>query len=55
MCTCWVPVGLRSASRDDDGFQNKIEGITLHEIEQLKKIKIKRKQQWKMLTTTLLV
>ena len=54
MFTCWLPVGLRSVSRDDDVFQNQIEGITPHEIEQFKKIKIKRKQQQKMLTTTLL-
>ena len=29
--TCWVSVGLRSVSRDEHGFQNKIEGIALHE------------------------
>lgn len=32
--TCWVPVGLRSVSRDEHGFENKIERITLHGIEQ---------------------
>ena len=34
MFTHWVPVGLRSGSRDEHGFQNKIKRITLHGIEQ---------------------
>ena len=34
MFTRWVPVGLRSGSRDEHGFQNKIKRITLHGIEQ---------------------
>ena len=34
LLTCWMPPGLRSFSRDEHGFSNKIERITLHGIEQ---------------------